>query len=126
MKIRFDSTKPVYQQIAEAIEDEILSGKLKEGESCYSQLVIARALSVNPATAAKGISQLVAKGILVKQRGQSMMIATGAQERLIGERRTTALHRLAAELTAEAKKIAMSEEALLALVQENYRNNGKD
>ena len=58
MEISFDSLIPVYVQIAEAIEYDIISGKLSEGGTAYSQLIIARELGVNPATAAKGINVL--------------------------------------------------------------------
>ena len=54
MKIDENSMIPIYVQIADSIEDDILSGKLKENDTCYSQLVLAKELKVNPATAAKG------------------------------------------------------------------------
>ena len=44
MDINENSMVPIYVQIADAIEDDILSGKLEEGESCYSQLVLAKEL----------------------------------------------------------------------------------
>ena len=34
MDINENSMVPIYVQIADAIEDDILSGKLEEGESC--------------------------------------------------------------------------------------------
>ena len=62
MKINFDSLMPVYMQIAEAVEDEIISGSLKEGDAAYSQLILARELGVNPATAAKGVRKTWLEG----------------------------------------------------------------
>jgi DNA-binding transcriptional regulator YhcF (GntR family) len=32
----FDESKPIFIQIAESIEDEIINGELKEGELGYS------------------------------------------------------------------------------------------
>ena len=75
MKIDENSMIPIYVQIADSIEDDILSGKLKENDTCYSQLVLAKELKVNPATAAKGINLLVSRGILIKHRGQAMTVA---------------------------------------------------
>jgi len=83
MQLRFDSVKPIYVQIAEAIEDDIIAGGLKEGDQCYSRLVISRELNVNPATAAKGINLLVSEGILHKQRGLAMVVSDGARERIL-------------------------------------------
>ena len=105
MRINFDSLIPVYKQIADAIEDDIIGETLAEGDSAYSQLIIARELNVNPATAAKGINVLVAKGILEKQRGASMTVAYGARERLVKERREKNFGALVAGIVAEAEKI---------------------
>ena len=113
MKISFDSLKPVYIQIAEAIEDDIISGKLAEGSAAYSQLIIARELSVNPATAAKGINMLVTKGILEKQRGASMVVAHGALDSLLKERREKGFRELISNLILEARKINMTEEEIV-------------
>jgi DNA-binding transcriptional regulator YhcF (GntR family) len=80
MNIDENSMIPIYVQIANSIEDDILSGKLKEGNACYSQLVLAKELRVNPATAAKGINLLVTRGILIKKRGQAMTISMNARD----------------------------------------------
>ena len=120
MKVSFDSLKPVYVQIAEAVEDEIIAGGLKEGGAVYSQLVLARELGVNPATAAKGINMLVAKGILEKQRGSSMVVAPGALERLTFERRNGKFKKLVENLVSEAKKIKLTEDEVIAEVKNSY------
>lgn len=121
MKLNFDSMKPVYQQIAQAIEDDILSGKLKEGENCYSQLVIAKELKVNPATAAKGIQVLVQKGILEKQRGQSMIVTEGAVRVLFTEKKETAMVKLIEQLVEEAIKINLGEKELMQRIQACFK-----
>ena len=122
MKINFDSLKPVYLQIAEAVEDDIISGRLVEGGSAYSQLILSRELHVNPATAAKGINVLVAKGILEKQRGASMMVAQGALERLIKERRENIFREILTNLISEAQKLKLSEGEVISEIQKYYKN----
>ena len=124
VKINFDSIKPVYIQIAEAIEDDIISGKLVEGGAAYSQLVISREINVNPATAAKGINVLVAKGILCKQRGASMTIAEGALQRLLSERRENGLRELISNLVSEAKRLGISEDEILEEIRKFYKGFG--
>ena len=126
MKINFDSLAPVYVQIAEAIEDDIIGGSLAEGGPAYSQLTIARELSVNPATAAKGINVLVAKGILEKQRGSSMLVAYGAQARLISERKEKNFQELVAGIVSEARKINLSESDVLAEIKKYYKDMGEN
>ena len=122
MKINFDSLIPVYMQIAEAIEDDIISGSLAEGGAAYSQLIIARELNVNPATAAKGINVLVAKGILEKQRGSSMVVARGALERLLKERRENNFSELITNLVSEANKIKLTKSELIAEIEKYYES----
>ena len=82
MRIDFSQVTPIYIQIADAIEDDILLGKLKEGEKCYSQVVLAKELNINPATAAKGIRLLVERGVLEKVRGQAMTVKVGAMKEI--------------------------------------------
>ena len=122
MKISFDSLIPVYVQIAEAIEDDIIGGKLNEGGSAYSQLIIAKELNVNPATAAKGINLLVSKGVLEKQRGASMVVAVGALDKLLNERRDMGFHDLVNNLIAEAVKINLSKNEVIAIIERHYEN----
>jgi len=125
MKISFDSIKPVYLQIAEVIEDDIIYGKLIEGEQSYSQLMIAKELNVNPATAAKGINILVQKGILEKQRGLSMIVAQGALEMILKERKNENFMALVEHLVREAEKIKLSEQDVIRIIQKYYQEGGR-
>ena len=61
------NTTPIYLQIAEWLENEILSGSIAEDEKMYSQYQLASMFNVNPATAAKGLTQLAEEGILYKK-----------------------------------------------------------
>ncbi|MGE0458003.1 MAG: GntR family transcriptional regulator [Bauldia sp.] len=83
----FDERSPIYQQIADTIKDEILSGALKEDEQVMSTNQYASFYRINPATAAKAFQQLVDDGILTKRRGIGMFVNIGARDKLIAERR---------------------------------------
>jgi len=99
--------------VAEAIEDDIVTGKLKEGEPVYSQLILSRELGINPATAAKGINQLVGKGVLEKQRGLSMTVAYGTAQKLLDERRDKGLKVIVENLVNTAVKVGISKETVI-------------
>lgn len=86
--MEFDSTTPIYIQIAEEIRHEILIGALDEGDQVMSTTKYATTYRINPATAAKAFTALVDEGLLVKRRGIGMFIATGARERLRTQGRT--------------------------------------
>lgn len=121
MRIDFNDMVPIYVQIADAIEDDILSGNLKEGDKCYSQVVIAKELNINPATAAKGIRILVERNILEKVRGQAMTIRKGAVE-MIKERKTSdTLSIIIDNLISETKKLGISKDELLDKISEKFQ-----
>lgn len=109
---------PIYVQIADAIENDIISEKLQEGDSCYSQIVIAKELKVNPATAAKGIRLLVDRGILDKQRGQAMIVASNAKKCIIERKKTDEFQKLVKELIMTAKKLGIEQKRIVESIQE--------
>jgi DNA-binding transcriptional regulator YhcF (GntR family) len=126
MLLRIDSgsTKPIYVQIAEGIEDDVIAGLIPEGAPVYSQLTLSRELRVNPATAAKGINMLVNKGVLERQRGQSMTVAVGARARLLKERREDAFESRVRDLLAEARKLGMTRRDVEETIKRMDRKNG--
>ncbi|MCR5835536.1 MAG: GntR family transcriptional regulator [Lachnospiraceae bacterium] len=122
MKIDFDNVIPIYIQIADAIEDDILSGKLNEGDNCYSQVTVAKELNVNPATAAKGIRLLVERGILDKVRGQAMTIKKGAVGMIKKRKIDEELGAIIAMLVREAEKLGIGEEELIDKLKSSYKD----
>jgi len=126
VRVDFDSIKPIYLQIAEAIEDDIIVGRLPEGSPAYSQLILSKELGVNPATAAKGINVLVQDGLLIKERGKSMIVAAGARTRIVSGRQRNGLHSLVSNLVREAQKIELPKEDVLSMVSEYYSQNSQN
>ena len=118
MDINENSMVPIYVQIAEAIEDDILSGKLEEGESCYSQLVLAKELHVNPATAAKGINLLVNRGIL-------MTIAVNAKKLVEDRKRKEEMTKIVDDLVCWGNRLSMSKQEVIELIEEKYKEIGQ-
>ncbi|HFI0667143.1 TPA: GntR family transcriptional regulator [Streptococcus suis] len=58
-----DNSKPIFQQIKEQIEDMIMNDTISETGRVPSTKEFAKYHKINPATAAKGINQLVEEGI---------------------------------------------------------------
>lgn len=120
MKIDGNSLTPIYVQIADAIEDDILSNALPEGGNCYSQIFIAKELTVNPATAAKGINLLVGRGILEKQRGLAMIVSKDAKEKIIKRKREEVFGKMVEDLIDTAKKLELPEKYVLDIIKKSY------
>lgn len=123
MKIDENSLTPIYVQIADSIEEDILNDKLMEGNACYSQLIIAKELKVNPATAAKGINLLVGRGILEKQRGQAMTIVAGAKSKIVERKKQTDLKDKIEELVKLAKRLHVTEEYLQNQISKSFKES---
>ena len=122
MNINFNNVVPIYIQIANAIEDDILSGKLNEGDNCYSQLILAKELNINPATAAKGIRLLVERGILNKNRGQSMIVCSDAKVQIKARKKEEILKTTVENLVSEAKKLDISENEMISIIKTHYKD----
>jgi len=110
--------KPIYVQIAEWLEEEILRGHIKEHEKIYSQYQLAEMFNINPATAAKGINILADQGILYKKRGLGMFLSPEAKEKIRDKRKNHTLKRLVEEVVVEARLLGVSEAELLSMIRD--------
>ena len=68
--------RPIFQQIAEQLEEAILSGAYPEESQVPSITEYSVQYRINPATALKGINLLVDAGLLYKKRGVGMFVAS--------------------------------------------------
>ncbi len=115
-----DSLTPIYVQVAEWLETEILNGNLRSNERVYSQYQLADMFNINPATAAKGLNILADQGLVYKKRGLGMFVSPRAGERIRRKRINRNLKRLAQELAMEAERLGVSREELLDLIAEAW------
>lgn len=113
-----DDGRPLFIQIAEQIEASILDGSLAEEEQAPSTNELAAFHRVNPATAGKGLSLLVDRGILVRRRGLGTFVASGAQHIVRSERAQQFAQHYVDPLLAEARAIGLDTEAVLAMIRD--------
>jgi GntR family transcriptional regulator len=113
-----DESRPIFQQIAEQIENDIISGALPEETQVPSTNELAVFLRINPATAGKGVGLLVDAGVLYKKRGIGMFVASGARTRLVAERRERFRDQYIAPLLAEARKLGIEPAELARLIRD--------
>jgi GntR family transcriptional regulator len=111
-----DDDRPLFQQIAEQIEASILDGSLAADAQAPSTNELAAFHRINPATAAKGINQLVADGILYKKRGIGMFVAPDARERVATRRREDFAKSFVAPLLTEAGRLGLTAEDVKKLI----------
>ncbi|HUY96296.1 MAG TPA: GntR family transcriptional regulator [Verrucomicrobiae bacterium] len=119
-----DEGAPIFSQIAERLSDEIAEGVLADGDRVPSTNELAAYYRINPATAAKGINVLIDGGLLEKRRGIGMFVAGGARERLLETRRQSFTERYVVPLVAEACRLGIDPESLVALVRDSSPAGG--
>ena len=112
-----NSQIPIYMQIAEWLENEILADRLVADGKVYSQYQLAEMFNINPATAGKGLSILLENDILYKKRGLGMFVVEGAKSKILATRRTHTLTQLVEEIVQEARRLAVSDEELIDLIK---------
>jgi len=122
MQINFESETPIYMQIAEQIEDAILSGAFEEETQVPSTTEISVTYQINPATVLKGMNLLVDAGILYKKRGLGMFVCNGAAENIRQKRKKTFYEGFVAKLLQEAEKLSISREELVRMIREGEKS----
>lgn len=115
-----NSQKPVFVQIIEMIEDDILSGVYTVDDLIISTPQISKFLSVNPTTAQRAISVLTDRGIVYKKRGLGMAVTENAREMILSERKKAFFERIVPEFIIGARKIGISDDELIQIVKENF------
>jgi GntR family transcriptional regulator len=118
-----DEGSPLFLQIARRIENAVVDGSLAEDAQAPSANELAAFHRINPATAAKGINQLVGDGILYKKRGIGMFVAPGAQERLRERRRRQFTQQYVEPLLAEAAKLALGIDEVTAIIEREGKHH---
>lgn len=112
-----DDSRPIFVQIAERIENDIIAGTLPEEGQVPSTNQFALFYQINPATAAKGVNLLVDQGILYKKRGVGMFVATGAKAKLIEKRREQFFEDYVMTMIQEAEKLGITVDQLIDMIQ---------
>ena len=104
----FDESRPIFLQLAEMLEDGIISGAFPEEGQIPSITEYSAALKINPATALKGINL--------------MFVSTGAREKLLQKRRESFYVNLAKPTAKEARALGLSLAELQKMMERGYND----
>ncbi len=74
MKLLQNSGIPIYQQIADSFREDIMSGKLKQGEYLPSIRALARELKISVITTMKAYEQLESEGLVTAMQGKGFYV----------------------------------------------------
>ncbi|MFD2639477.1 GntR family transcriptional regulator [Piscibacillus salipiscarius] len=117
MVLNNDSSKPIYIQIAEWLETEIINGNINANEKMYSQYQLADLFNINPATAAKGINILAQHDVLYKKRGLGMFVQEQAKDQILLRRKNENLKQMIHDFLQEADYLNIGDQELMELIE---------
>lgn len=115
MAWNLDADKPIYAQLVEIIQMQIISGKYKAGDRLPSVRELAAEAGVNPNTMQKALAELERSGLLITQRTSGRTITEDIK--LIKEIRANLANEYIKNFFRMMKELGYSSEDILSLIQ---------
>ncbi|MFT6985341.1 MAG: GntR family transcriptional regulator [Psychromonas sp.] len=103
----WNDKQPIFHQIKERIEKQILLGIWAEGTALPSVRAVAADLKINHLTVMKAYQLLVDNNLIEKKRGQGMFVLSGALEKLKAEKKQQFLTQDIPNIVQMLKRIDM-------------------
>lgn len=110
-----DSGRPIYAQIIERVQLDIITGHYKPGEKLPSVRDLASEAAVNPNTMQKALSELEQSGLLYTQRTSGRFITEDME--LIQRMKTTLATMQVREFIHKMRQIGLDDTEILQLIQ---------
>ncbi len=123
--IKNGSAVPIYEQIRNAIRDEILSGNLSSGEKLPSVRNLARELSISILTVKKAYDELENEGFIESRQGLGTFVGK-EDPNLRLEEKQKKLEEALIEAVRISKDIGMEKEDLRELLAYLYEGDFND
>lgn len=114
---------PIYEQIVEGIQKEILIGALKPAEQLPSVRELALSLSANPNTIQKAFIELDRRGIIVSAPGKGCFVS--AEAAIILKDRLKAKISDIQKIAEELAMAGISEDEIISAVKEAFSSKSK-
>jgi GntR family transcriptional regulator len=109
---------PIYEQVVYAAKKAILSGDMAPGERFPSVRALSQGLKINPNTAHKVVSELIADGLLEVEPGLGTIVAKRPASTAAD--RGHLLTNEVEQLVVEAKRLNIKLDALLDSVADHW------
>ena len=113
---------PIYRQILDQARRLVASGQLAPGAELPSVRELAFKHAVNPMTISKAYSLLEAEGLLERNRGRPMTVASQARGASPLTKRLQQIQPLVEQTVLAAKQLEVSETELVKSVRKNWEN----
>lgn len=117
------SGTPIYRQLMEQIRRMISSAQLRPGDALPSVRELALTHAVNPMTISKAYSLLEAEGLLERQRGRAMTVASRPALAESREARLLRLQKQIDQLLLAAEQLELDQEDVMNAISHTLQNN---
>ena len=116
MKILQNSGVPIYQQIAEQFKEDILAGKMKQGEYLPSIRGLAKDLRISVITTMKAYEELERQGLITAVQGKGYYVNAQDSE-MLREQHMRKMEEHLQNAIAAARIAGVSEEELIVTLK---------
>ena len=123
MTWNLDNNIPIYLQIMERIQRDIISGRYRPGDKLPSVRELAVEAAVNPNTMQKALSELERGGLVYSQRTSGRFITEDMN--MIRELKSSVAQEKIGEFLTQMQTLGYSNEEILALMNQNMKGDSK-
>lgn len=123
MPWNLDSDRPIFIQIIEKIQMDIISGVYKPGDKLPSVRELAAEASVNPNTMQKALSELERTGLVYSQRTSGRFITE--DQNMINELKSKLAKEIISQFLENMQKLGFQKEDAIQLMNETIEVNTK-
>ena len=121
LDIDHHSGVPIYRQVVDQVRDQIMAGRLREGDQLMSVRQASATLRVNPMTISKAYSALETEGLLERRRGIGLFVAQ-IQSRKKAKSREAAMEAILAKAVGTAVQYDVSEDQMCQMIKALFSN----
>ncbi len=121
MPWNLDSDRPIFIQIIERIQMDIISGLYKPGDKLPSVRELAQEASVNPNTMQKALSELERTGLVYSQRTSGRFITEDTA--MINNLKSELAQELVTQFLENMQKLGIPQEEALSIISETIKGD---
>lgn len=124
MAWKLDSDRPIYTQILEVIQYQIVAGRYQPGERLPSVRDLAAEAGVNPNTMQRALAELERNELVVTQRTSGRVVTENME--MISEVRNKLAREQIREFIDKMKKLGFEKKEILALLEQDEERKRTD
>lgn len=124
MKIDFDASKPIYEQVIDGIKKQIARGEIKPGDKLPSQRDLAKEIQVNPNTIQRAYREMEILDLVETKRGRGTFIKD--DDKVIKQINEQMAQSAVKRFIDEMSSIGFKKEEVINLLKEEFERRNKN